>query len=88
VSADNKQRILPIVEQEPSRAIVEENLRLINCWLGIAMKENIGTTFCADCEYLPICERLYNYFDSRASMHPAFRARRILRSFGIESDYT
>lgn len=89
MSADDiaTQSILPIIEQEPSRRIAEENARLLNCWLGIAKKENLGSTFCEDCEYLQVCKSLYSYFDSRAVLHPSARARRVLESFDIDSDY-
>ena len=82
-----EQQLLPIALQEEARAIAIANVRLINCWIGIATKENIGSTFCVDCEYLATCRSLYRIFDGTAKLHPAARAREILRRFGIDSEY-
>lgn len=78
---------LPIAEQEKSRQIAIANLRLLNCWLGIATKETIGNTFCVDCEYLRDCKTLYRYFDGTSGIHPSARARIVMSVHNIESDY-
>jgi len=81
------QLLLPIAEQEAARKITEENVRLINCWLGISTKESIGSTFCVDCEYLGRCNLLYTMLDRAEKLHPAARAREVLIRFRIETDY-
>lgn len=78
---------LPIAEQEESGRIATENVRLLNCWLGVSTKERIGNTFCVSCEYLGQCKALYRHFDGTRDMHPASLARRIFTMFNIESDY-
>lgn len=81
------QTLLPLAEQEYAVNLARENVRLLNCWLGIATREDLGNTFCVDCEFLPVCKRMYRLFDGAAGMHPSSRARMVMNKFGIESDY-
>jgi hypothetical protein len=82
-----KQKLLPIREQAASGNIAEDNIRLLNCWLGIATRDHIGKTFCIDCEFLEACKTLYFYLDGTVRMHPAARARRIMRKYDLGSEY-
>jgi hypothetical protein len=84
---DLVQGLLPIVEQQEAKEIAEDNTRLLNCWLGIATREDIGNTFCIGCEYLNRCQNLYLFFAGSRKMHPASLSRNILTRFGISSDY-
>lgn len=84
---NSKQLLLPIAEQDASREIATNSVRLLNCWLGIATKEKIGTTFCIECDYLGDCKVLYTILDRAEKLHPAARAREVLTRFNIESEY-
>lgn len=79
------QRVLPIASQ--ARSIAVSNSNLLNCWLGIATKESLGTYFCVGCENLKSCNNIYNLFAGSRRMHPAGLARKILTTFDIASDY-
>jgi len=81
------QGLLPIAEQQEAKELAERNLRLLNCWLGIATREEIGNTFCVECEHLNQCKNLYLFFAGSRMMHPASLARNILNRFDIPSDY-
>lgn len=85
--ASGKQILLPIAEQEQARIIATESLRLLNCWLGVATKESIGSTFCVDCEFLQTCKWLYWFFDKDTGLHPAARARKVIKMYGLDSEY-
>jgi len=86
--ADNAtQLLLPIAEQDAAREIAAKSVRLLNCWLGISTKESLGSTFCADCEYLHDCTVLYTILDRAEKLHPAARAREVMNRFSIYSDY-
>ena len=85
--AKGVQILLPIAWQPGSRELAKRNIRLLNCWLGIATREHIGTTFCTDCEYLSSCTALYIWFAERRRMHPASLARKVIRVFEIDSEY-
>jgi len=87
VDVDSVQQLLPIAFQQAAQIFAARNIRFINCWLGIATKEVIGSTFCVECEYLGKCLELYKFFDGSAELHPAARARDIIKRFNIESDY-
>ena len=83
-----KQMHIPIADQRGARNIAIKKLRLLNCWLGVATKEQIGTTFCVECEYLQECKSLYRFFNTGADiMHPASLSRIILTKFMIDSEY-
>ena len=89
VCVDNggRQLLLPIAEQEAAKRIAVQNIRLLNCWLGISTKEIIGSTFCVDCEHLESCRLLYKMLDRSEKLHPAARAREVIGRFKIPSDY-
>ena len=76
---------MPVVSQ--SGDIVRRNLRLLNCWLGIATREHIGATFCVECEYIEDCKNLYFLLSDNRQLHPASLARRTMNKFSIESEY-
>jgi len=82
---DPKQIYLPIVQQ--TEKIVIENRRLIECWTMISVSEELGTTFCVDCVHLPICIKLYKLLAGNGDPHPSNLSKRILRDFGIKSEY-
>jgi hypothetical protein len=79
------QQRLPIALQ--GEQIATENARLLNCWIGIAATETLGTRFCVGCEYLPTCQKMYLLFAGSRRLHPAHLARKVLAMFGIESEY-
>ena len=81
------QILLPISEQQQARKIAIKNVRLLNCWLGIATREDLGNTFCSKCKYLGTCRGMYKLFDGAMGMHPSSRARTVMKKFGIESEY-
>lgn len=84
---DSTQILLPISEQQHAVELARENVRLLNCWLGISTKEDLGNTFCVGCEFLNTCKRLYRLLDGRAGVHPSARARITMEKFGISSEY-
>lgn len=87
IVADITQTLLPIAEQQESKRLARDNTRLLNCWLGMATRDDLGKTFCHGCEFLDTCKRLYRLFDGARGMHPSARAREVLIKFGIRSEY-
>lgn len=81
------QELLPISEQSVAKDLAIKHQRLIECWIGIATKEEIGSAFCADCYYLPTCKKLYFLFAGTRKIHPATLSKNIMRKFGIPSDF-
>ena len=67
--------------------MAHDNVRLLNCWLGIGVSEFLGRKFCVDCEFLSTCEEMYVIFAGKRRMHPAYLARKLLRMFEIDSEY-
>lgn len=76
---------LPIAQQ--GEEIARSNIRLLNCWLGIAPGEKLGTRFCIDCEYITTCEKMFTMFAGSRAWRPAQLARKLIRDFDIESEY-
>jgi len=81
-----EQQLLPMIMQ--SKAIVEANIRFINCWAGIATNESFETSgFCQACEHFNRCERLYHAFSGIENSHPLFLSKWLCQLFNIKSEY-
>lgn len=75
----------PIAQQV--EGVARANVRLLNCWLGIASGEKIGVKFCVGCEYITVCKSMFLMLGGSRNWHPAQLARKVFRDFGIDSEY-
>lgn len=65
----------------------EDNIRLLECWLSIDTKEDIGIGLCLGCQYIGTCKWLYEVLCNSDRSHPAGLAKKIIFAFGIPSRY-
>lgn len=82
-----RQEVLPIAEQQEAIDMARENVRLLNCWLGISTREDLGNTFCVGCEFLDVCKRMYRLHGGADGIHPSALAKTVMEKHDIRSEY-